>query len=113
MKKHFPSAIAAILVLSIQTVLFAQENSESVDTGQFDLHNKENAYVVIDDQTMYYSADLVLVSTVGKTYSKLDDIPSGTPVRYNYRFDKQSFFISRLEVITSLPLSKPFNRENK
>ena len=113
MKTYFPDIVSTILVLSIQSVLFAQENGETAGTGRFDLHNKEDAYVVIDDQTMYYSDNLVIVSAGGKNYRKLDDIPDGTPVRYNYRFDKQSFFISRLEILTSLPLSAPFGREKR
>lgn len=113
MKKHLSNTVAALIILSMQTGLFAQENNQIINTGRFDLHNKENGYVVIDDQTMYYSTDLVLVSAVEKTYRRLDEIPSGTPVRYNYGVDMQSFFISRLEIIDNLPPSRPFDRENK
>ena len=113
MKKYFLNIVASILILSIQPTSSAQEYGETAGTGRFDLYNKEDAYVVIDDQTMYYSDNLVIVSADGKNYRKLDDIPDGTPVRYNYRFDKQSFFISRLEILTSLPLTAPFGREKR
>ena len=113
MKKYFLNIVTSIFILSIQPTSSAQENGETTGTGRFDLHNKENAYVVIDDQTMYYSDNLVIVAEDGKNYRKLDDIPDGTPVRYNYRFDKQSFSITRLEILSSLPLNAPFDRDKR